>query len=263
MTAHTSGIQAIFIVGHTRSGTSLVNNIIRRHPRITGGNETRLFRHFNDMFEWAHTHETGIYSFHKDTSFLYALIKTFVNEYFITHAIEHQKTFFVEKTPSHELCLPLMKYCFPDARIVYCLRDGRDVWLSHREMSQHHPLWGATPSRLDSVALTWAQSVNICVCQEAFDDSQFHVMRYEQLIADPYYHIESVYDFCGVSFEEMPRQDIEEVLKYNRNATYENYQGGFPSRWKTHMSKTERETFKEIAGQALIRAGYEKDLSWD
>jgi hypothetical protein len=259
-------IKANFIVGHARSGTSLVNNIIQAHPKFAGGNETRLFRHFYDMFEIseAKNRDRGIYSFHKDTFFVYKLIKNFVTEYFITYAEKHKKNFFVEKTPSHELSLSLIKYCFPDAKIIYCLRDGRDVWLSHREISQHDNEWKVADATLDQVAKTWSDSVNICLNQKEFDAAQFYTIRYEELISEPHHHIEQLFRFCGVSFDEISKEKLNKNLKYNYNVnSYKNYKVGFPGKWKTHMSNPEKIKFKEISGQELIKAGYEKDLNWE
>ncbi len=266
MTADIQKIKAIFIVGHARSGTSLVNNIIKEHPSIIGGNETRLFRHFYDMFtiSEARNRDRGIYSFHKDTIFVYELIKKFVTEYFIRYAENHKKNFFVEKTPSHELSLPLIKYCFPDAKIIYCLRDGRDVWLSHREISQHNLEWKKAAATLDQVAKTWSESINICFNQKEFDASQFHIIRYEKLISEPYHYIEQMFQFCGVSFDEISKEKLNKNLKYNYNViSYKNYQVGFSGKWKTHMSNPEKKKFKETSGQELIKAGYEKDLNWE
>jgi sulfotransferase family protein len=218
------------------------------------------------MFEFseAKNRQRGIYSFYKnETIFIYGLIKKFVTGYFVTYAKTHQKNFFVEKTPSHELCLPLINYCFPRAKIIYCLRDGRDVWLSHREICQHDQEWKAAPAAIDQVARTWCQSVNICFNQREFDRSQFYIMRYEKLISDPYKQTEQLFQFCEVRADEISRDVLSKNLKYNYNVIrYNNYQVGFPGKWKTNMSNSEKERFKEIAGQELIKAGYETDLDW-
>lgn len=258
-------INAIFIMGHARSGTSLVNNIIKAHPRVLGGSETRLFRHFHDMYKFSEKQnkQTGIYSFHKDTLFLYDLVKEFVTNYYITYARSNHKSFFVEKTPSQELSLPLIKHCFPDAKIIYCLRDGRDVWLSHKELARHDDFWRKSKPKLNVVAETWSQSVNICFSQKDFDSSQFYIIKYEHLTHEPYNHIEKMFCFCNLSYNEIPMKTLSNNVEYNHNLRcHKNYQLGFRGKWKTYMSTPEKKKFKDLAGEALLNAGYEKDLNW-
>lgn len=257
-------INAVFISGHARSGTTLVHNIMKVHPKIAGGEETRLFRHFYDMVEFSERKKRaqGIYSFHKDKAFIYDLIKKFVSEYYFTFAQKNEKGIFVEKTPSHELSLPLIKYCFPDAKIVYCLRDGRDVWLSHVELSRHDPDWKEA-AVIKDVATSWSESVNVCFNQKEFNKSQLLVVRYEELKSEPLKQIKQMYEFCGVKTEEIPKTAFSKVVESNIFAErHKNYQVGFPGKWKTHMSASDKKVFKKIAGNELLRAGYEKDLHW-
>lgn len=256
--------RAIFITGHARSGTTVVNNILKAHPEITGGNQTRLFRHFYEMFHYSETRnrEKGIYSFHKDTLFLYKLVKTFVGEYYGSFSRREKKRFFVERTPSHELSLPLIKYCFPNAKIIYCLRDGREVWLSHLELSRHDPAWKPA-AILKDVAKTWSESVNICFDQQEFDSNQFLVVRFDEMKAEPERCMDRILQFLDSQLAKIAEEELLNIIQNNANVERFNaYRTGFPQKWKTHMSDSEKQLFKEISGKELIRAGYERDLNW-
>lgn len=84
---------------------------------------------------------------------------------------------------------------FPDARFVWLVRDPRDVAASSRRsvFSPFHPyltaqLW-AEQQRLGDVALSRLGS------------AQVHLLRYEDLLAEPEPKIRAICDFLGEEFE--------------------------------------------------------------
>ncbi len=264
MDGEPSHIRGIFVVGHARCGTTLINKIIQAHPSIAGGNETRLFTHFREMLAYSEQKKrtSGIYAFHRDHHVIYRLIKQFATDYYHAFARERNAAVFVEKTPSHALSLEMIYYCFPDAHIVFCLRDGRDVWLSHKELARHNARWRAVPQILEEVATTWSEAVEVATTQTIFPRAQFHVVRYEELIANPIPNIRSLYEACNVAVA-VPENELDAIVTSNENTTfYPDYTTGFPGRWKTLMSIAEQHAFNDVAGAALIAAGYEQHADW-
>ena len=248
----------IFVVGHARSGTSLVNKLLLLHPDTAGGNETRLFKEFARMVADSDRRggRSGLFSFHPGREFPLALIRSFVVRYFEEFARIEGKRHVVEKTPSHFLSLERIKDCFPDARIVYCVRDGREVWLSHKQMAAFESDWAKIP--LEEVADTWKRSVEIAIGQDLFDADHFRLLRHEDLRLDPLGETRSLYEHCGLTPSAVEPAAIDAAVEQNANLRARpGYHPGYAGRWEAEMPSDERARFEAIAGQALLDAGYQ------
>lgn len=156
----------IFIVGPSRSGTSLAMRTLRSHPEIHVTGETHYFddlrtkladrsssplspdekRTCEDYFlSIAHRG----YGKHGDPdnspmerSALRAAAETLglgTDAYFAAfcklQAVEHKKERWGEKTPRHVYRIDDILACFPDAKILCMIRDPRAVILSYRNMA--------------------------------------------------------------------------------------------------------------------------------
>ncbi|MBE9552388.1 MAG: sulfotransferase, partial [Proteobacteria bacterium] len=115
--------QPVFIVGMPRSGTSLVEQILSSHADIAGGGElalvgeevTRL-----SMFEgYPERRPDG------------AVLRQFADRYIghLSH-VGPGKNYVTDKKPANFLHLGLIALAFPNARVIHCRRDRRDVCLS-------------------------------------------------------------------------------------------------------------------------------------
>lgn len=63
-----------------------------------------------------------------------------------------------------------------------------------------------------------------------------------------------------------PRMPLEQAIAWIRKAIQPARSGTFrkgqPGNWREHFTERNKQVFKEVAGDLVIRLGYEKDFSW-
>jgi len=110
-----------FIIGSPRSGTTILSEVLDRHPEVV--------QWYEPYFVWA---------FHldlKDTDVREAWeasprVKRFVRREFRYFKERSGKRIVIEKAPDHSFRIPFVQQVFPEAKWIHILRDGRDVTLS-------------------------------------------------------------------------------------------------------------------------------------
>ena len=118
----------IFIVGMPRSGTSLVEKILASHSDVYGAGELSDFyalavENFlgekNDFqFQPLNSYSNEIYE---------AVGKTYLEK---INLLNDQAKRITDKLPFNFMMIGLIKIVLPNARIIHCNRDARDVCLS-------------------------------------------------------------------------------------------------------------------------------------
>ena len=119
----------IFIVGMTRSGTSLIEQIISSHPDIYGAGELTLIQDFErKLVNYFIKNNLSEYSI---TSIDNAEIKIMLDQYI--NALKrymHSETHITDKQPYNYLKIGLIKSLLPNSKIIYCKRNPLDVCIS-------------------------------------------------------------------------------------------------------------------------------------
>ena len=114
----------IFVVGMARSGTTLVEQILSAHPAVQGAGETATLAKLVEQVDgaaypaWART-MTAVGARGLAQAYLDALPAAGPGETRVT-----------DKTLSNFEHLGLIQLCLPNAAIIHCRRDPRDVGLS-------------------------------------------------------------------------------------------------------------------------------------
>jgi hypothetical protein len=100
-----------------------------------------------------------------------------------------------EKTPDHWAVTPQLLTLFPDSRVVWVVRDGRDTMLSLMNVP-----WRAH-SNLALHALKWQRMMARMLDYERQFPERILRLKFEELVRNPQAETERVCRFIGVDFE--------------------------------------------------------------
>ena len=174
------------------------------------------------------------------------------------------------------------RVCTPNFAPYFIFRDPRDVVVSHvfyvtdmEARHVHHDYYLSLPgfdSRLKVSILgrpdTNIEFPNIAARFEPYlgwlDKKEVLTIHFEDLIHHRESTLTSIMDHL-LSRITLPtsRQLILNSLEASINPTKSpTFRSGKTGEWKKHFTEEHKKIFKEVAGDLLIRLGYEKDNSW-
>jgi tetratricopeptide (TPR) repeat protein len=117
----------IFIVGMPRSGTTLCEQILAGHQQAHGAGERTALGAAFFALGGRDTAEAVQRAASLDADTLDRAAATYLTE---LHALAPDKTRIVDKMPGNFNYLGLVGLMLPDAKIIHCARDPRDIGLS-------------------------------------------------------------------------------------------------------------------------------------
>jgi hypothetical protein len=272
--SESSNTAPFFIVGCARSGTTLIVNLLRSHPRIAIPDESHfipsLYRGFGDPGSETEVRRLAgrilgnmwIKRWRLElTPDDFADCRSFrgvVNRLHGTWAEKAGKPRWGDKTPHYLTEIPTLLELFPEAKIIHIYRDGRDVALSWMRTRME-------PRNIFVAARYWADRVTEGRrVGRSLPPGKYLEVRYETLLSETRATMMRVCDFLGEEFcEEVlaptfvdlgpmfgfkrRKKDIRRIQVVTDNA----------NKWRTAMSERDRILFESVAGELLDELGYE------
>jgi O-antigen/teichoic acid export membrane protein len=211
----------IFIVGLSRSGTTLLSRMLNAHSNIAIFPETWWYvvlDRLGCMEEFTDPWQSSLFfnevwknlkSYRDPAARILAeeasrqpryvgptvrLLEKLGQEY----AKERKAAIWGEKTPGHVLWLSQIRELFPRARVLCMVRDPRDVLVSYDDR------WNRgrrDTNYLISTAALLKFFLTHLLHRSAFPPEQVHWVKYESLAAHPAEELEQVCSFLQVDFE--------------------------------------------------------------
>ncbi len=174
------------------------------------------------------------------------------------------------------------RVCSPAFIPYFIFRDPRDVVISHvfyvtdMEMRHvHHDYYQSLPdfnARLNASMLGRPDAhVEFPNIAERFapytgwlDERSVLKIHFEDLIHDRAGTLNRIIDhFLARVPLRAPREQILEALESSINpGRSPTYRSGKTGEWKKHFKEEHKRIFKDVAGDLLVRLGYEKDQDW-
>jgi len=177
----------IFIVGMPRSGTTLVAQILRAHPDVQSAGEMTVMA---DLIA-----ERQVECRETETELIQPTwLATAAERYLIAlKAICGSSPYVIDKMPANFKYLGFIAAMFPNAKVVHCLRDPRDVCLS-----AYFQLFDAGRLQLESSDLTLLA----------------HNYRHYQRMMNHWKHVlpTNIYDVTYEQLVSAPKDEIRQLL---------------------------------------------------
>jgi len=300
--------EKFFIFGHARSGTTLLMRLARLHPEVHCNYQAHFFTRrpllkslvdSPEAEEWF-KRKSNRWNQGRDLSPL--VLRAAADFIMEREAAKEGKIIVGDKSPSstiHGQAVRDMHAVYPDAKLVYIVRDGRDVLISERfrnlveeskflkqednriiqELRKDQSQFTngtrsiLTDAFIQRVAKGWVENL-----REMEDEGKrlysenYFSLCYEDLLARPFDEMTKLWNFLSVkktdaSLEERIKTEItsnpDEEWQTKRNEDIASFlPKGQAGNWKRLFTEKDKSLFKEVAGGMLIKWGYEQDNNW-
>lgn len=266
----------LFICGHHRSGTSLLNHLLDGHPElIVNGYESKFFPLFlpqashaaeKERIELVWTTLLRVWDKHHEyynkylsdfdidsikNTFKEELSKTDkgIHDYLVASIMAYarvtgqyslKKKYWVEKTPHSEYFTQDIFQNWPSAKCIHIFRDPRDL---HATLRKRH----GNVFSVRTTALNWKRSITAMKSNQAlYGKDKYLIIKYEDFVSDPEKWILRIIDFLGIQNDPCLRTPTLAggSVNWKGNTLKTSYSGISASslgQWKEYFSKDRSE----------------------
>ena len=300
--------EKFFIFGHARSGTTLLMRLARLHPEVHCNYQAHFFTRQPLLKSLVNTPEAEEWLTRKSNRWnqgvdLSPLVLRASADFILERdAAREGKMIVGDKSPSstiHGQAVRDMQAVYPDAKLIYIVRDGRDVLISERfrnfveesKFLTHEDKRIIADLKVDSVPFTdgrrsifneafirrvakgWVKNL-----QETEDegrrlfDGNYYGLRYEDLLQTPFDEMSKLWSFLGVkNVDTFLVENIKAEMESNPDEEWQAKRNegiasflpkGQAGNWSRLFTEMDKSIFKEVAGEMLVKWKYEKDLDW-
>jgi len=257
-----SAIDPIVIGGCGSSGTTLLRQMLDRHPQVFCGPESDLFLNRTASTEdLAGRFGFGVEEVRRWREESRTKVE-FIERFQAACLARSGKSVWAEKTPENIREFANIARRFPRARLVHVIRDGRDVACSLLDadwMRLEKITGGAdrnSPEALESAIRYWAERV--AFGRRLAGSPNYHEVRYEDLLADPETSMRNLLAFAGLAWDARVLQADAGAATRDGRPIYHASVG----RWRDELSGAEADIVDREAGGLLAQLGYAPDSSW-
>lgn len=283
-TAPYRDIAPIFVVGLSRSGSTLLRLMLNAHPEIQLLGELQFFdviyplrkrvpdlenpgalREISGLIE-----KTSTFRYLQEgNELLEAVVEhmeeggprtfsRFHRELLLEYARRHDASRCGEKSPENLRYLPSLLTCYPRAKIVHIVRDPRDVVTSWRSVP-----W-ASPDVLTS-ALRWTLETSFARDGRIRSRTEsFFELRYEDLVGTPDRELRRLCEFLGeqyspamLNFYDHAPEQVNLDAEPWKARTARALDTSRVGRWKATLSMSEVALVQGICGRGMRFFSYE------
>ena len=230
--------QPIFIVGMPRSGTSLTEKILSRHPNVIAGGELGLIKQIADYGfpESLNTREP--FPFYLQNISIDTVNK--IAEHYLEHIAQLTKNsepHITDKMPMNFIYLGVINLLFPQARVINCTRNPLDIGLScyfvnfasvdDMGFTQDLTTIGNYYNRYEKLMTHWHDVLPLPI----------YDLSYESLVSDPEVEIKKLLEFCELPWHEeclTPHKSKEASMTASYNQVRKPIYTKSIGRWKNY-----------------------------
>lgn len=303
---HFFPMEKFFIFGHARSGTTLLTRLVRLHPEVHCNYQAHFFSRpplleglvtDNEIGKWF-TRSSNRWNRQRDLS---PVVLRAVSDFILERDARREgKNIVGDKSPNSLLngkAVNKLFNIYPDGRLIFLVRDGRDAVLSHRIQTfidNPHRLSKDDKDILQSfiqdsepyltgkrslftrkgimqAAHGWVDNVveTDKLGRQLYGD-RYLSLRFEDLLAQTWDEMVRLWSFLGVVTNSPGlREKVNDELTRNPDADWQKEKAdqiaksltkGKHGSWREMFTRQDLETFIHIAGETLNNWDYEIEI---
>lgn len=300
--------EKFFVMGHARSGTTLLMRLLRLHAEVHCNYQAHFFTRkpmlkslvdSPEAEEWL-TRKSNRWNQGRDLSPL--VLRAAADFIMERDAAREGKSIVGDKSPSSTIHGQVVRdthLLYPDAKLIYIVRDGRDVLISERfrnfveeskfltsedkriisDLKTDSAPFGDgrrsifTETSIRNIAKRWVDDLTeIDSESKRLYHERYISLRYEDLLSDPFEQMSRLWKFLGA--KKVSRTLEKQLLAEMTSNPDEEWQAkrnegiafflpkGQAGNWRRLFTEKDKALFKEIAGEVLVKWGYEQNANW-
>ncbi len=234
----------VFLIGFPRSGTTLLDTILRSHPDIDVLEEKPLINSVEQIIKSKFKYSLN--ELHKLSMDELDFLRNHYLEILENNCDNKSAKILIDKFPFQTVCLPLINLLFPDSKIIFTHRNPYDTVLSCFQQSFEPNNAMANFRSIESASRIYDLTMSFWLDYKEKLKLKYVTSKYEDLIEDFDQHILKILNFLDVSWDEN--------IKNYRNTAHERGKINTPS-----SSQVVQPLYKSSIGKWKNYENYFKD----
>ena len=184
----------IFIVGMPRSGTTLVEKLLAQHDQVSAGGEVEAMQ----FVAAEYNRQIGFGRLPNPDEMTVTQWQG-LRQAYLDKSPENRKAIFTDKLPHNFQHVGLILKLFPEAKIIQLHRTAQDILLSvfSYPFAEGH----AYACELESIRHQNEQAERLMSHWNSIHSPHILDLQYENLVRQPEYYAQQVFEFCGLSWK--------------------------------------------------------------
>jgi hypothetical protein len=202
-----------FLTGHPRSGTTLLEQLLALHPKISSADESSAFFHnivYPLVFPSKQTAagpvknplpKLSLRDFRIDRVPQPARrerIQAYLSQLEFLASDKNQNHYLIDKSPGGLIDLPIIESALPKTKIIVVLRDPRDICISCFQQFLGVNLTSINFNTLENTASKIVRDLRFWIAFRDITELDWVEVRYENLIANPESELCRVFQFLSL-----------------------------------------------------------------
>jgi len=292
----TSKIPMIYIVGNSRSGTTLISRILSRHQDVYVLNETHFYDSHWDIRKNFYLYEKddlikiinqmltierkGIYrkseyeEYPKDAEEIYQNYNklnvhdysSFIMVFMKTVAIRNNKIIPGDQTPRHIFVINELLNLNENSKFIHMIRDPRAISLSQKNkwkasLRSKQPKFEVWRTRINyhpiTMSLLWNKVIDAGNRARLMHGyGCIKSVKFEELTSNPENCVRDVCTFLGLKFNKN-MLDVDVSMSSNTGNVVKGINSSVANKWVEGLTSTEIRIVEFICGSRMKKIGYE------
>ncbi len=218
-----SGPRPLFILGFPRSGTTMVEQTLSAHPKVSAGDELTFVHDIANLMPrmlnspLAYPEALADLWMGDQCEGLDNLRDYYLQRVKQLGIMEPGATRFTDKMPLNETHMGLIALMFPDAPLIHVLRHPLDIVLSVYSNHLTHGFYCA--NALETIAQHYVLVMDLVEHYRREMALKYLAVRYEDIVDDQETHVRRMLAFTDLPFDKRCLK-FHENKRYARTASY-------------------------------------------